>query len=270
MPNSPNGLPEKGKTAKQNGPEERPQRRFTLRQRLVIFLAKWVGYAVLAFLGRTLRWEVVGWEHWKGISAAGRRAIYTSWHRAILPATWFWRGRGIVVMSSFGFDAEVLGGILDRCGYRRARGSSSRGASRALIEMARRLQQGVEVGFTIDGPRGPRFVAKPGPVLLAKKTGHPIFCFYISPQRAYTFRKSWDLFQVPYPFARVVVLMAPPIYVPADADQAAMDEKRREMQETLDRIRGVGDGWWERKLARLANSTAGSTSSSTVENEATR
>ena len=264
MPNSPNGLPEKGKTAEPDGPDARSVRRFTLRQRLVIFLAKWVGYAVLAFIGGTLRWKVVGRENWKGIFAGGRRAIYISWHRPILPATWFWRGRGIVVMSSWGFDAEVLGGILDRCGYRRARGSSSRGATRALIEMAHLLKQGAEAGFTIDGPRGPRFVAKPGPVLLAKKTGHPIFCFHISPERAYTFKKSWDHFQVPYPFSRAVILMAPPIYVPADADQAAMDEKHREMQETLDRIRLEGDGWWERKR------TASSPSTSTGETEASR
>src|SRR5579884_3490984 len=106
----------------------------------------------------------------------GRGLVYTFWHREICAATWFWRKRGIVVMTSQNFDGEYIARIIRKHGYGAARGSSSRGARRALVEMIQGLQQGRDAAFTIDGPRGPRFVAKPGSVILAKATGAAILC----------------------------------------------------------------------------------------------
>src|ERR1700730_16828720 len=97
-----------------------------------------------------------------------RTIIFTFWHREIVAATWFWRKRGIVVMTSRNFDGEYIARIIQKHGYGAARGSSSRGATRALVEMIKSLKDGRDAAFTVDGPRGPRFVAKPGSVLLAK------------------------------------------------------------------------------------------------------
>ncbi|MFQ5816556.1 MAG: lysophospholipid acyltransferase family protein [Terriglobia bacterium] len=224
-------------------------RPLTRRQKLLVRLAAWVGYWLITLVGRTLRWEVVGQENWESIFRAGKRALYTFWHCCIFSATWYWRQRGIVVMSSPNFDGQYTARIIQRHGYGAARGSSSRGGLRALAEMKQHLKQGRDVAFTIDGPRGPRFVAKPGPVLLARRTGNAIFCFHSAPERAYTFRKSWDLFQIPYPFSRVVIFKAPPIYVPADADEAAQEATHREMQATLDRLRAFGESWWQMSAA---------------------
>lgn len=220
-------------------------RPLTRRQRLLVRLAAWLGYWAIALIGRTWRWEVVGQENWDSIFRAGKRAIYTFWHQCIFSATWYWRQRGIVVMTSLNFDGEYIARIIQRHGYGAARGSSSRGGLRALAEMKQHLEDSRDVAFTIDGPRGPRFVAKPGPVLLARRTGNAIFCFHIVPERAHCFRKSWDLFRIPYPFSRVVIFKAPPIYVPADADDATQEAKHREMQAMLDRMRELGARWWE-------------------------
>ena len=266
MPRNPdlsirNGIEESGGTV--SAPTQKPSGEalpiFNLKQRLLIFLATWVGYGLIALIGRTLRWEVVGLENWQSIFGNGHRALYTFWHRGIFSATWFWRRRGIVVITSRNFDGEYIARIIQLHGYGAARGSSSRGATRAFIELARHLQRGVDVAFTIDGPQGPRFVAKPGPVLLAKKTGHPIFCFHISPEKCFSFKKSWDQFQIPYPFSRMVILMAPPLYVPSDADGSEMERRHRMMQETLDRIRMEGDFWWEKGRAE-ARAAAGAES----------
>lgn len=229
-------------------------RPLTRWQWFLVFLASWVGYALIGLIGRTIRWEVVGQENWESIFRAGKRAIYTFWHRGIFTATWYWRRRGIVVMTSTHFDGEYIARIIHRLGYGAARGSSSRGGLRALAEMARRLKEGHDVGFTIDGPHGPRFVAKPGPVMLARRTGDAIFCFHISPERAYVFRQSWDLLQIPCPFTRAVILMAPPIYVPEQASEEVLREKHAEMQALLDRLREIGARWWslpETERARL-------------------
>jgi len=218
-------------------------RAFTFWQRVQIFLATWVGYVAILLIGRSMRWEVHGWENWAAARKTGKGLIYTFWHREIFPATWFWRRRGIVVMTSQNFDGEYIARIIQRHGYGAARGSSSRGASRALVEMIRCLRQGLDTAFTIDGPRGPRFVAKPGAVLLAKATGAAILCFHIALRKAYVFRKTWDQTQIPCPFGRAAVFIAPPILVSPEANEEEQTRKHQEVQAALDQLRERGEAW---------------------------
>jgi lysophospholipid acyltransferase (LPLAT)-like uncharacterized protein len=110
--------------------------------------------------------------------------------------------------------------------------------------MAKRLGEGLDCGFTIDGPRGPRYVAKPGPVILARKTGCPVMVFHIGVDRGITFEKTWDHFLLPKPFARAVILFAPPIYVPPDASPEALEAKHAEMQRELERVRDIAESWF--------------------------
>jgi len=222
--------------------QENP-RTFTLWERLQIFVATWVGYFAVLLIGRTLRWEIHGWENWEAARKIGKGLIYTFWHREILPATWFWRKRGIVVMTSQNFDGEYVARIIQAHGYGAARGSSSRGASRALAEMVRCLKSGRDTAFSIDGPRGPRFVAKRGSILLARPTGAAILCFHIALKRAYVFQKSWDHFQIPYPFTRAAIFIAPPVTVPREADEDEQTRIHQEVQATLDELRRQGDDW---------------------------
>ncbi|MGI8997355.1 MAG: lysophospholipid acyltransferase family protein, partial [Pyrinomonadaceae bacterium] len=112
-----------------------------------------------------------------------------------------------------------------------------RGGVGALIEMVKLVRAGRPAAFTIDGPRGPRHVAKLGALLLAKKTGQPVLPLSIQPSRYYAV-PSWDRFQIPAPFARARVLVAPPIYVPPDADAALLEAKRDELQRALDELSG--------------------------------
>src|SRR5947207_7089034 len=165
-----------------------------------------------------MRWETVGDSNLDDIFKSGNRAIFTFWHGRIIPATYCWRNRGIVVMTSMNRDGEAIAQCIQRLGYGVARGSSSRGGLRALAQLARDIKQGKDAAFTIDGPRGPRYVAKQGPILLGFKTGAAVFCFHISMKHKIQL-KSWDEFQIPLPFTRAVLLMAPPIWVPADASE---------------------------------------------------
>ncbi len=201
-------------------------------------------YTALRALGPTIRFEALGLQHMERIHAAGGRAILTFWHRSILSATWYWRRRGIVVLNTTNFDGQWTRRVIERLGYGTAQGSSSRGGLKGLAVMARRMDEGCDTAFTIDGPRGPRYIAKPGPVMLARRTGQPIVVFHIGLESAHTFEKSWDLLQVPAPFSRAVVAIAPPIRVPADADQKLMHEKHAEMQAALERVRDVAEAWF--------------------------
>ncbi|HET7100742.1 MAG TPA: lysophospholipid acyltransferase family protein [Terriglobia bacterium] len=222
--------------------QENP-RQFTRWQRAQISAITEAGYLTTALIGRSLRWEIVGWENWESARRLGKGLIYTFWHREICAATWFWRKRGIVVMTSQNFDGEYIARIIRKHGYGAARGSSSRGARRALVEMIRGLKNGRDAAFTIDGPRGPRFVAKQGSLILAKATGAAILCFHIAPRRALVVRKSWDHFQLPRPFTRAAVFIAPPILVAENADENEQARKLQEVQSTLEGLQQQGEEW---------------------------
>jgi lysophospholipid acyltransferase (LPLAT)-like uncharacterized protein len=218
-------------------------RPFTLWEKFQILLATWFGYCAVLLIGRSLRWTVLGRESFEAALSTGKPPIFTFWHREIFSATWFWRRRSIVVMTSQNFDGEYIARIIQKHGYGVARGSSSRGATRALKEMIRTMRRGNPTAFTIDGPRGPRYVAKPGSVLLAKATQAPIVCFHIAPRHAYTFYKSWDQFQIPFPFSAVAIFIAPPITVSRDSDEEEQARKLAEVQAALDELVRRGERW---------------------------
>src|SRR5512138_1976638 len=208
------------------------------------WLIGWVGYLVISVIGSTMRWQSEGDSHLDEIYQSGRRAIFTVWHGRIFPATYYWRRRGIAVMTSLNRDGEAIAQCIKRFGYVAPRGSSSRGGLRALAEMIREIRQGRDCGFTVDGPRGPKYVAKQGPVLLAFKTGAAIFCFHISMKHKIQL-KSWDEFQIPMPFTPALVLKAAPIWVPPGSSEAHLRDLHQQMQATLDNLRIEGDSRWQ-------------------------
>jgi len=220
---------------------------YGLRSRFLIRCADLLFYAVILIFGSTIRWEVRGEEHLEAIYDQGRRAIFTFWHSCIFPATWFWRKRGIVVMSSRSRDGEYIARFIQRFGYGAARGSSSRGAGRALAEMVECMENGIDVAFTIDGPRGPVYVAKDGAVILARHAGHGILPFHIAMKR-YLEAPSWDRLQIPLPFTRAVMLIAEPVFVGRDPAGCEPQAKQAELQATLDRLRAEGEEWRRRAL----------------------
>lgn len=209
---------------------------YSLLDRVKIRAIDLVLFGTLKALGLTIKFKVEGWENWEAASANGKLPIYTTWHNSVFLSTCFWRRRGIIVMSSLSFDAEYTGRLIKRFGYGTVRGSSTRGHTGATVEMIRLMSAGCPAGFTIDGPKGPRFVAKMGAVLIAKKTGNPVLPFVIAPARSWVLRKSWDQTRIPKPFTSARVVIAPPLFVPPDTSAEGLRAKRDELQRTLDRL----------------------------------
>ena len=190
------------------------------------------GYRLVAALGATLRWRTEGLEHLDSVVRSGRQPIMAFWHGRILPATVFFRRRGIIVITSENFDGEWIAGIIERFGYGTARGSTSRGGRKALLQLARDMAAGKPAGFTIDGPRGPARVARPGAVWLAKTTGNPVLPFHAEADRHWT-ANSWDRTQIPKPFATVALAVGEPLEVPADAGDEVLEAARCELESRL-------------------------------------
>jgi lysophospholipid acyltransferase (LPLAT)-like uncharacterized protein len=202
-------------------------------------------YTVIRALGPTLRYEVLGHQHIERANSSGQRCILAFWHRCIIPMVWWARNRGIVVLNTTAFDGQWTRKVIEWLGFDTAQGSSTRGGLRGLAIMAKRMEQGRDSVFTIDGPRGPRYIAKPGPVMLARKTGFPIVVFHSAVDCGKTFTNTWDHFLLPAPFARAVILFAPPIYVPTDANAQVIESKQQEMQSELERVRDIAEAWFQ-------------------------
>ena len=147
-------------------------------------------------------------------------------------------------MNTTNFDGQWTRRVIEHFGFGTAQGSSTRGGLRGLAVMARRLEEGFDAAFTIDGPRGPRYVAKPGPVMLARKTGRPIYVFHIGVEKAHTLEKAWDKMQIPHLFSRAVMVSAPLILVSPEADAEELKRKHAEMQAALERVRDVAESWF--------------------------
>src|SRR5436853_5198240 len=216
---------------------------YSLKDRLLIRAADLAFFIFIKLIGRTVRFEIEGWNNWAAASRDGKIPIYTFWHNRVFLATYFWQRRGIVVMTSQSFDGEYIARFIQRFGYGAARGSSTRGAIGAVVEMVRLMRAGCPTAFTIDGPKGPRYEAKMGSVLLAKKTGFPILPFTITAKRFWEVKNSWDRSQIPKPFTRARVIIATPIYVAPEADDKALEARRAELQAALDEINQQGEEW---------------------------
>jgi lysophospholipid acyltransferase (LPLAT)-like uncharacterized protein len=186
---------------------------------------------LVALLGRTLTWRSDGDQHLENIVTTGRQPIFAFWHGRIFGGLYYFRNRGIVVITSRNFDGEWIAGIITRFGFGTARGSSSRGGARALVQLRRDLTEGRPVAFTLDGPRGPARVAQPGAVWLAGATGHPILPFHVEAARFWE-APSWDRTQLPRPFTTIAMAIGSPITVP-DTSEAAVEEKRQELEGSL-------------------------------------
>jgi lysophospholipid acyltransferase (LPLAT)-like uncharacterized protein len=207
-----------------------PAWRESRRKRLQLALISGLGYPLLAGLGSTYRYKVDGLEHLRAAQALGH-PIHAFWHGRILPGAIYFKRRGIVVITSENFDGEWIARIISKFGYGTARGSSSRGARKALLQLLRDVEER-PVAFTLDGPRGPARVAQSGAAWLAKMTGNPIIPFHLESNRHWTL-KSWDRTQIPKPFATIALAFAPPIQISRTASDDSLAAVNRRLEESL-------------------------------------
>ena len=212
--------------------------RFTLGQRIVLAVMPRVVWALLQVFGRTWRFEVIAPE---GVTPVlyGQRPgpeIYCFWHQCVLPCTVYFRKALAVILISRSFDGELVTRILKMFDFDAVRGSSSRGAREGLLGLKHVIETGRTAIFTADGPRGPIYQTKMGPIKLAQMTGAPLGGFHLLPEKAWVLN-SWDRFLVPKPFTRIVVSWVKWIHVPKDLPADQFETKRQELNDELEAAR---------------------------------
>jgi len=212
--------------------------RFSFRQRCILAVVPRLVWLLLSVIGRTWRFETIAEE---GATPVPRGIgihsdIYCFWHQCVLLCTYYFRRCGATIIVSQSFDGELIARILHLFGYKTVRGSSSRGAREALLGLKRVVDEGGTAIFTADGPRGPIYQTKSGPIKLAALTGLPIGAFHLEPGSAFTMR-SWDHFFVPWPFTRVAVSWSRLTPVPSDLTENDLEQKREELNAAIERAR---------------------------------
>lgn len=184
------------------------------------------GVLLLRALALTWRFRVRHGEYLETFLREHVAFIFALPHGHLLPLLWWHRGRGISIVISEHRDGEIIARVAERLGYRTVRGSTTRGAARALMGVIRELEGGTPVAFTPDGPRGPAGSFAPGTVVAAQRADCPILPVAAGASRAWRLR-SWDRFMIPKPFARVTVAYAEPARVEAASARDAVEEVPR-------------------------------------------
>ena len=215
------------------GKEQPKDREWNFGQRIALAVVPSLVALILRILGSTLRYELNCEPGFTPPPPPGT-GIYCLWHRAVILATMYFRGYPAVVMISQSFDGELITRTAAKLGFGAARGSSSRGSLEGLLGMRKALEEDRPAIFTADGPRGPIYKTKMGPIKLAQMTGFPATAFYLLPERTWQV-KSWDRLLIPKPFSRVIITFSRGI--PVDRDATDLEPLRLELQDALERAR---------------------------------
>jgi lysophospholipid acyltransferase (LPLAT)-like uncharacterized protein len=212
--------------------------RFSVGQRLTLAVIPRLVWAMLWVVGWTWRFETIAEEGATPLpwgEGAGAQ-IFCFWHQCVLPCAIYFRRTGATILISRSFDGELITRILGMFGFRAVRGSSSRGAREGLLGLKDVIDGGGPAIFTADGPRGPIYQTKMGPIKLAQMTGAPIGAFHLEPERAWVMG-SWDRFLVPAPFTRIVVSWARWTEVPRDLPPEEFEAYRQRLNAAIERAR---------------------------------
>ena len=184
------------------------------------------GIWLIRLLAWTWRYRVRDDDDVRRLRAAKRPIIFALWHGQMLPLLYWHRDEGVAVLISEHGDGEIIARIARHFGFRTIRGSTSRGAARALLELVREVQNGSELAITPDGPRGPAKTFAPGTVIVAQRSGAPIVPAVAHVPFAWRLG-SWDRFVVPKPFARITVAYGDAIEIDSvSAREAAGNAER--------------------------------------------
>ena len=218
--------------------------KYSFRKRLLIRLADLSLYFLILLIGKTIRFEPL--SGWKDLDLEGFETFekarennhtgsFVFWHECIFLNTYYWRADDAAIMVSRSFDGEYLSRCAQRFGFGVIRGSSSKGGASALAKMISLTKRGTQMGFAVDGPRGPRRKVKKGVIVMSRRTGLPIAPIVAEAKHRWILN-SWDKTQIPKPFTRAKIFVGEPVFVPTDADPGIIEEKRLELEQKLDEL----------------------------------
>ncbi|MFA7693267.1 MAG: lysophospholipid acyltransferase family protein [Candidatus Hydrogenedentes bacterium] len=213
-------------------PSSPTPRRFSLGQRIQLATLPWLFAKTSEWLFRSCKVEMRGGDLYEDTLNEQGRCLVAIWHESMVMACCHNRGRGYVGLASLSYDGEFAARVMHHWRIHAARGSSSRGGHDALSALVEAANTVPITGFTLDGPRGPRRVAKPGIAILAARTQLPIVPNAFVAERCWRL-SSWDRHPIQKPFSRIICAYAPPVPPPPDDSPEAVESTRLEVETRL-------------------------------------
>jgi lysophospholipid acyltransferase (LPLAT)-like uncharacterized protein len=211
-----------------------------LRSRVLTALAPRLAYAYIRLLGATVRVTFRNREALARAREAHGPYVLVFWHARLVMMRQAYPDDRMTVLHSRHRDSRLLGQVMRRFGIDQAWGSTTDGGAAGLRDVLRRARAGSDIGIAPDGPRGPRRRVQPGVIALARLSGAPIVPVAYSARPARRLG-SWDKTLVPLPFGRALFVYGDPFRVARDADPAACEAARVELERILDRLTDEAD-----------------------------
>jgi lysophospholipid acyltransferase (LPLAT)-like uncharacterized protein len=207
-----------------------------MKIRLNPTLASFLASLFIRLLGITWRIEFRGEENLEEARRRTERVIFAFFHGRLLVLSWSHRNRKVHVLASEHYDGDLMGRTIEWLGFGHLKGSTSKGGAKALRELRRVLKEGYDIGLTADGPRGPRGKIQQGATELSRLSGATVVPVTNTARGRRIFWKSWDRFQIPAPFAKVIIKYGEPLSVPDGADAEERESLRVTLEERLGAI----------------------------------
>ncbi|MBC7540018.1 MAG: lysophospholipid acyltransferase family protein [Bacteriovorax sp.] len=172
-------------------------------------------YFCIRLLNLTYRYEFIGLEHKQKVQATHPQKTFTYalWHQNLIGAIFSHIGEHFTMVISESKDGELVAVTCEKFGHHPARGSSTRGGKKAMIEIVKNMKKGFPGALTVDGPKGPAHMVKPGIIEIARLCKCAILPLSPYADKNWVFKKSWDQFRIPKPFTKIIVVIGEPIYI---------------------------------------------------------
>jgi hypothetical protein len=194
-------------------------------------------YFFIRLLNSTYRYEWVDVANKEKAIASNEKGvyIYACWHQNFIGTTFVHIGQKYTMIVSGSKDGELVAIACQKMGYSPVRGSSTRGGKEAMFQMVKKINSGLPGAITVDGPKGPVHVVKPGIVEIARLAGCPILPISSYPIRYWSFEKSWDKFRVPKPFTKIYLVVGEPIHVKENISEEEFEQIRLDVADAINR-----------------------------------
>lgn len=202
-------------------------------------LTSFLAAQLIRGLRASVRLRYHGAEEIRRREREGERFILAFWHRHLLLMPYGYRGRRISVLISQSRDGELIARTVGRLGIDASRGSTTRGGLAGMRSLLRKAEEGYDLAFTPDGPKGPAGVVQPGVILAAAATGWPILPVAMAASRCRRLR-SWDRFVVPLPLSRVHFAYGEPLRV---ARRGELEGPALELARRLDAAEATAEAY---------------------------
>ncbi len=209
-------------------------------EKVKISILSFIGKLFLNFLFLTNRIQINGRKHALNAIKNGRPIMFCCWHGRLLYASYglLKVKKGLWAIASKHRDAEIMGRILEAWGYRLIRGSSNKGGKEVLRRMTEVFESKTPyICITNDGPKGPKNIAKPGSMLLAKKFNAQIITITGTSEKNIEIN-SWDKFRLPKPFSKIQITISPPMNY---TDQLQIKNDSRYLSDFMNKIQSKSD-----------------------------